>query len=168
MSLTSVEVAWFEYVIRFEVMVVRSPAASPRVTAPFRVVAPLTVSVPESWEALETVKAEVDARVETARMELVAWVEVEKSIFKFVIVEVAELIKMPSEVVSGVKYAPWSVQFEDPPPPTQVPFTAKQPVDTLMPFAKVEVPAPPITMTPVVSITPSVVVAIPTPSPPMR
>ena len=44
----------------------------------------------------------------------------------------------------------------------------KQPLARAMPFVNDEVPAPWTLMTPVVSMTPDVVVALPTPRPPVR
>ena len=70
----------------------------------------------------------------------VAEVEVASMVTRLVIVEEAELIKIPSEAVRGVRYAPTSVQLEDPPaPPTHVPLIAKHPAVRLRPLEAVEV-----------------------------
>ena len=69
---------------------------------------------------------------------------------------VGEMVKVPSE-------------FETEPTPVtrQEPLIAKQPVVALMPLAKVLVPDPWTLITPVVSMTPGVPVALPTPNPPV-
>ena len=56
----------------------------------------------------------------------------------------------------------------DPADPAQRPLgIKKQPFVRVMPLANVEVPAPWTLMMPVVSMTPDVVVALPTPRPPV-
>ena len=56
-----------------------------------------------------------------------------------------------------------------PPDAAQVPLAIRiHPAVKLIPFANVEVPVPWTLITPVVSMTPAVVVAIPTPNPPVR
>ena len=56
----------------------------------------------------------------------------------------------------------------DPADPAQRPLgIKKQPLVRVMPLVNVEVPDPPTLITPVVSMTPEVVVARPTPRPPV-
>src|SRR3989344_7489913 len=55
-----------------------------------------------------------------------------------------------------------------PPRAAHVPRVEKHPSARLIPFVNDDVPAPWTLMTPVVSITPDEVVALPTPSPPVR
>jgi hypothetical protein len=74
----------------------------------------------------------------TAKFVVVAFVEVAFTVTRFVMVEEAEFTRMPSPAVRGERYAPASVQLEEPLPPTQTLFTAKQPSARLMPLAKVE------------------------------
>lgn len=70
---------------------------------------------------------------------------------------VGEIVRVPSE-------------FETEPIPVtrQVPLMAKHPVLALIPLAKVDVPVPPTLIIPDVWMLPSVVVAMPTPRPPVK
>ena len=81
------------------------------------------------------------------RFVVVALVEVLFTVTRWVMVDEAELIKIPSVVVRGVRYVPASVQLDEL-PPTQAPLIAKHPVLKFTPFENVEVPAPPIFITP--------------------
>ena len=74
-----------------------------------------------------------------------------------------DVSSVPDVQTAGRPAEPEPVKLE---PPTQEPFIAKHPVVALMPLANVEVPVPPTLITPDVWMTPSVVVAIPIPSPP--
>ena len=69
---------------------------------------------------------------------------------------VGEMVKVPSEF-----------ETDETPETRQAPLIAKHPVVALIPLAKVLVPDPCTLMTPVVSMTPGVPVALPTPNPPV-
>ena len=70
---------------------------------------------------------------------------------------VGEMVRVPSEF-----------ETDETPAVRQVPLIAKHPVVALMPLANVEVPVPPTFTMPLVWMLPSVVVAMPTPNPPVR
>ena len=89
-----------------------------------RTVVPVTVSAPE-----------------IAKLVVVAFVDVAFPITRFVIVDDALLTRMPSVEVSGCRYAPWSVQFEDP-LPMHVSLIAKQPPVKFNPTFDVDVEEP--------------------------
>jgi hypothetical protein len=78
---------------------------------------------------------------EIARLVVVACVEVERTITKFVIVEEAEFTKTPSPAARGERNAPPSVQLEAPSLVIHVPLTAQQPAVKFTPLANEEVAA---------------------------
>ena len=63
------------------------------------------------------------------------------TVTRFVMVEDAELMRMPSPAVSGERYAPTSVQLDEPLAPIHVPAIAQQPLVRFTPPAKDEVAA---------------------------
>ena len=74
-----------------------------------------------------------------------------------------DVSSVPDVQTAGRPAEPEPVKLE---PPVQTPLMAKHPVVALMPLAKVEVPVPPTFTMPLVWMLPSVVVAMPIPSPP--
>ena len=100
------------------------------------------------------------AEVEVERLKVCPPVQV------LALARLREAITLP--VVGEMVRVPSELETEPTPVVRQDPLIAKQPVVALMPLAKVDVPVPPTLMMPVVSITPDVVVATPTPRPPVR
>ncbi len=114
--------------------------------------------------------------VEVEKLPKLAWKLVEVAL---VVVEVIReraeieeeaLTMMPTVEVGVMAEDPEKVQLEPVPGVLEIrhpPLKAKQPVERLMPLANVEVPAPPTLRMPEVWMLPEVVVAIPTPKPPV-
>ena len=126
---------------------------------------------------METLRAELEAKVVTARKVVVAWVMV-------ALVAMSPPLKVccPVQVLGLARFraastAPVLVEIvrvaseavtDETPVARHAPSIAKHPVSRLIPLLKEEVPAPWTLMMPVVSMAPSVPVALPTPSPPVR
>src|SRR3989344_4957432 len=66
----------------------------------------------------------VEKRLVANRLVEVAEVLVALIVRRLVMVEVPELMRMPSVMVRGVRYAPASVQLDEPSEPTHVPLIA--------------------------------------------
>ena len=103
---------------------------------------------------VEVAEVEVDRLKVCPPVQVLALVRLREAITAPV---VGEMVRVPSEF-----------ETDETPAVRQVPFMAKHPVVALMPLANVEVPVPPTFTMPLVWMLPSVVVAMPTPNPPVR
>ena len=103
---------------------------------------------------VEVAEVEVDRLKVCPPVQVLALVRLREAITAPV---VGEMVRVPSEF-----------ETDETPAVRQVPLIAKHPVVALMPLANVEVPVPPTFTMPLVWMLPSVVVAMPTPNPPVR
>jgi hypothetical protein len=92
-------------------------------------------------EPIEFVLRSDDAMLEIAKEVVVALVDVALTAIKFVIVDDALLMSIPSVVESGCRYVPWSDQLVEP-EPIHVPLIEKQPDVILSPTFEVLVAEP--------------------------